>query len=128
MQLGPPILGWQLFQASATNIITTPSTTDVVMPGMTITPGPGDYLVWFSVVLGGTLAGSISYASVYANAVKIAHTERRHDVLLANTGSGIAINCLVQGLAAGQAIDVRWRTTAGSAAALQRTLNLLRGG
>lgn len=49
------------YQATATNDITTSSTTDVVATGMTLTPPAGTYLVWFS--------GSVSTS--YQNASEI---------------------------------------------------------
>ena len=41
-------------QAENTNSITTTSATDVLMTGMTLTPAPGTYLVWFSTTLTST--------------------------------------------------------------------------
>ena len=54
------------------------SATDVLVPGMTLTPGAGDYLVWFSgsIENSDTAGNETSYVSLYVAGTQEAHTER----------------------------------------------------
>ena len=111
-------------QVTATADATTTSTTDVALAGMSITPGAGDYLIWFSGSMEGTLANSTQYASVYVNGAQLSHSERRvfTEGSIPNTSFPVANHAYVTGVGAGQAIDIRWRTTGGTATMHQRTL------
>ena len=64
-------------QVSATADTTTTGTTDVAVSGMTVTPGAGDYLVWFSGSVEGIAGGSTQNVSLYVNGVQLAHGERQ---------------------------------------------------
>src|SRR3989344_3007957 len=55
-----------ILEASATAATTTTSTTDVVMTGMTLTPGAGDYLVVFSTSVKSAAAANI-FVSIYVS-------------------------------------------------------------
>jgi len=113
-----------IVSASSTAAATTTSSTDVVMDGMTVTPGAGDYLVAFSTTVGSSSVGTI-YASIYVNGVKQAHTERQQYQEGSIVGSYEPM--MTYGhvtVGAGQTVDIRWRRTAGTATAQARTLNL----
>jgi hypothetical protein len=110
-------------QVSATADTTTTSTSDVLIDSMTITPGAGDYHIWFS----GSVecnATSYQYVSLYVNGVQEAHTERqiRTEGSIPDNPFVVATHARVTGVTAGQAIEVRWRTTAGTATIHERTL------
>ena len=111
-------------QASETTNDTTASASDVLVSGMTITPGAGDYHVWFSGSVEGTATNSTQFVSLYVNGAQLPHTER--EVLtegsILNTSFPVATHALVTGVLAGQAIEVRWRTTAPTATMHERTL------
>jgi hypothetical protein len=111
-------------QVTATADATTTSASDVGLSGMSITPGAGDYLIWFSGSMEGSLATSTQYASIYVNGAQLAHTERRAftEGSIPNTSFPVAAHAYVTGVGAGQAIEVRWRTTGGTATMHQRTL------
>ncbi|OGO71295.1 MAG: hypothetical protein A2Z37_15345 [Chloroflexi bacterium RBG_19FT_COMBO_62_14] len=111
-------------QVTATTDATTTSTTFVALAGMSITPGAGDYLIWFSGSMEGSLATSTQYASIYVNGVQLSHSERRvfTEGSIPNTSFPVANHAYVTGVGAGQAIDIRWRTTGGTATMHQRTL------
>src|SRR3989344_1573515 len=113
-----------LREASATAATTTTSTTDVVMTGMTLTPGAGDYLVVFSTSVK-TAAAATVFVSIYVNGAPQAHTERRHfqEGSIAGFEEPLMTYAHVSVLA-GQVVDIRWRTSASTATALARTLNL----
>jgi hypothetical protein len=105
---------------NAAGTITTASTTDVVVTGMTITPGAGTYLAMFSTD-GSNSLGSNSIVSIYHNAVQVANSERT----FAFTIDTIVTDAICT-VAAGQAIDVRWRASANTASMGNRILTLIR--
>lgn len=118
-------------EVSDTANATTTSGTDAVLTGMTVTPGAGTFLVWFSSSITSNNAGaSISY-SYYVNGVQKSDSVRKISpfdggTLSATTARGdTSLNGLIT-VTAGQAIDVRWSTSGGTATAGPRTLNYLR--
>ena len=102
-------------QATATNDISTTSTSDTLMTNMSVTPGTaGDYIVYFGTSLYGD-AGAIATFSIYVNGVKQAHTERE----LFCEGS-IPDTEYIYGVVAGvnlssdtDTIEIRWRDQGG---------------
>lgn len=65
------------YQATATDDITTSSTTDVVATGMTLTPPAGTYLVWFSGSFNNT--NDVTFVSIYSNGVQSQSSEERNE-------------------------------------------------
>jgi hypothetical protein len=130
----------QIFQVSATANATTTSTTDVLLTGMTITPGAGSYLVWFS---GSGNADSASsgtieslFISIYvgpaATPTQQAHTERRYDQEESvdnSAGVPFATQAYITGVGATDVIQIRWRRSAANlttnATFHQRTLTIM---
>jgi hypothetical protein len=110
-------------QVTATADATTTSASDVALSGMSITPGAGDYLIWFSGSMESS-ATSTQYASIYVNGAQLGHSERRvfTEGSIPSTSFPVATHAYVTGVGAGQAIEVRWRTTGGTATMHQRTL------
>lgn len=132
----PTALNLQDGEASATASTSTTSGTDVLMDSMTLTPSAGTYLVWFSTSLQSNNNNSVVFVSIYAGGSQVAHTQRqarpRVNAAAGLGGSanvdidtGIATNGKVT-VNGSQAIEIRWRRTAGTATALQRTLNILK--
>jgi hypothetical protein len=111
-------------QVSATANDTTTSASDVLVASMTITPGAGNYRVWFSSSFEGSSSGSREYVSLYVNGVQLAHTEREifQESSIPGTSFNVATHAYITGVQASQAIEVRWRTTAGTATMHERTL------
>lgn len=112
---------------SSTTTITTSSTTDVVMTGMTLTPGAGDYIVMFS--------GSISVnsatdretrVSIYVNGTIVADSVRRQFTTTTDEPENVHTITRVTGVADGQAIDVRWAVDANTVSVFSRTLTLIK--
>lgn len=119
-------------EVSATADTTTTSATDVQLGSMTITPPAGKYLVFFSTSVRCSSNGAIVTSSTYSGGVQVAHSERQtipfiQGVIVGNTTTDqvLASNCrtTVDGT---QAIETRWRTSAGTATAHERTMNILR--
>ena len=106
-----PETGSAPLQASATTDTTTTSATDVAVAGMTLTPGAGDYLVWFSGSIENNVTGSneTDYVSLYVNGVQVAHTEREvtSDGSLENMSIPVGFEARVTGVGAADAIEVR---------------------
>jgi len=113
-------------QANATGDITTTSGSDVVASGMTLTPGAGDYLVWFSGSIEASGGNTTQNVSIYVNGVKAAHTEREifTEESIPNSSFPVATHLYVTGVGAGDTIDVRWRTSSGTATMHERTLTV----
>lgn len=115
-------------EASVATTTTTTSATDVLMNSMTITPPAGTYLAMFSSTLESSNNSSTIFASIYAGGVKNNNSERftqpRVNAFLdipnvLSTQAEVTVN-------GAQAIEVRWRRTAGTATANARSLNLTR--
>ena len=120
-----PITLADVSQASAT--ADTPgetSPTDVLVPDMTLTPGAGDYLVWFSGSLVADTGDSTQHVSLYVNGSQVAHTERQSvlESSIVNTPLPVGFQAKVTGVGALDDIEVMWRTSAGTATMHQRTL------
>lgn len=110
-----------IIQATATTDVTTTSLTDVVVTGMTITPGAGDYLVFFTGSVENTNSNKQGPISIYSNGVQIAASVIQ--ILSAgNLANSVSTNAYITGLAAGQTIDVRWKVLANTGTFHQRTL------
>ncbi len=119
-----------LREASATDSPTSTSTTYEVIPGMTLTPGGGDYLAWFSASINGdgSLPGDI-FIALFVNGVIVPHTERQLH-FDSSWDAGVFMfsgtHALVQPTD-GQVVDVRWfASSLTTMTVLQRTLNLIK--
>lgn len=108
-----------------TGTITTTSTTDVLATGMTLTPGAGTYIVWWTGSVTNSNNNGSDFMSVYANGVQAASSERTYN--RANTSTTNSFACMARvTVAAGQTIEGRWRVSTGTGTMLQRSLVLLR--
>lgn len=112
--------------------LTTTSLTDVVVTGMTITPAAGSYLVLFSTFLRHSNGNATINMSIYVGGVQVATSNRQAipfvGALSAITQSmPLAINewITVDGT---QAIDVRWKTSTGTATAGAGTFTIVKLG
>jgi hypothetical protein len=113
-------------EKSATTDDTTTSATDVLVNGMTITPGAGNYYIWFSGSVESS-ATSYQYVSLYVNGSQLTHTERQiyTESSINDTSFPVATHARRLNVLDGQAIEVRWRTTGGTATMHERTLVVL---
>jgi hypothetical protein len=108
---------------TGTSTLTTTSTTDVVLgTPLTITPGAGDYLVFFTGVVSNSNAGKGVIMSIYVNGSKLPATEIQATSGAANDKNTIASNAYITGLGAGQAIEMRWKAESNTASITNRTL------
>ena len=113
-------------QVSGTTDTTTTSAADVAVSGMSITPGAGDYIVWFSGSVEGDAGGSDQFVSIYLNGAQVQHTERQihTESSIPDTSFPVAAHAYLAGVGAGHTIEVRWRTTGGTATMHERTLTV----
>lgn len=119
-------------EATATADTTTASLTDVLTTGMTLTPSAGTYIAWFDTSITNNANGGITYFSLYVGGVQVAASERRTTSLI----QGVVVGNQPQQQAVathgkvtvngGQAVEARWRASAGTSTAHQRTLTLMR--
>ncbi len=109
--------------ATGTSTLTTTSTTDVALSTpLTITPGAGDYLVFFTGVVSNSLGGRGVIMSIFVNGTKVAVSEILGSSGVANDKVSLATNTYVTGIGAGQAIEMRWRAESNTASITNRTL------
>lgn len=121
-------------EVSANASITTTSATDILMTGMTITPAAGTYLVLFSCSLSGANDDANITSSIYSDGTLKAGSERQ---VVANVSGGLTNPATttmsvtafaVTTVNGSQAIEGRWRRSAGTATATYRHLKVIRIG
>ena len=97
-----------------------------VATGLSITPGAGTYLVWFSSSVEGS-ADAVIRVSIYAGTNRIGASERRFrsEGSIVGTPVPIATQATVT-VGASEAITVQWQTSATTASMHERTLTVLR--
>ena len=119
------VLSSEIIQSTATSSTTTTSTSDTALNSMSVTPGPGNYLVFFGTSMGSATASTIT-SSIYVNGSQVASSIRslyiESSYATSDTYWGMMSQTYVSNVTAGQTIEVDWKTTAGTATALQRTL------
>lgn len=116
---------------TATNTITTTSSTDALMASMTLSPAEGNYEVLFNCDVQCNNAGGAVSFSVYVNAVQVASSLLKTIPLDGGTlsiGTGRDIIFLLEDItvAAGQAVEIRWSTSGGTATTSNRKMRLMR--
>lgn len=127
-----PSIVIQNSEATATADTTTTSTTDVLISSMTLTPVAGVYLAFFSTTVDHSNQNVAVVCSLYVGGVLDADTVRG-PIPRTNAVGAITMSPTVAAQArvtvnGSQAIEARWKTSAGTATAHQRTLNILRVG
>jgi hypothetical protein len=112
-------------EANAAGDITTTSTTDVQATSMTLTPGAGTYYVTFSTDWSNGTNSTSMYANLYANGSLVTNSERQYAKGTSAMRCDLALGALVT-VAAAQAIEVKWRVSAGTGTMGNRSLFLLK--
>lgn len=112
--------------------ITTTSSTDVVMTGMTITPPAGTYLVIFSTWLTHSNGNATVTMSIYAGGVQSTNTIRTTTpfegaIGSANNGKEAGTNGIVS-VNGAQAIALEWHTSTGTATAHNGAMDIVKIG
>src|SRR5690606_21764329 len=97
-----------------------------------LTPAAGIYLAIFSTSLDNSSNNANVIVSLYVGGSQIAHTERQATPQIQGgitPSLNISIPVSTQGIVTvngSQAVEVRWRRTAGTATAHERTLTLIK--
>jgi phage-related tail fiber protein len=112
-------------QVTNTNTHTSSSGTYALLDSQTATPGAGNYMVWFSTNVSHSASNGIVYISIFSNGVQIAESERKL-VLTDQKQQGQVVpletHTYISGLGAGQAIEVKWKTSGATASCYNKTL------
>jgi hypothetical protein len=110
-------------QITGTNTLTTTSTTPVPLSTpMIVTPGAGDYMVYFNASVSNSNSGKGTIMCIYVNGNKITSTEMQATSGVSNDKNTISINTLVSGLGAGESIEVRWKAESNTSSITNRCL------
>lgn len=107
-QLGGAVINPQLV-ASGTGIITTTSLSDVLITGLTLTPGAGTYVALFSMTASHNKSGQTIFGSIWAAGAQIAYTER--DIGGQSNNLGNLAAQAIATVADAEAIEARWRVS-----------------
>jgi hypothetical protein len=106
---------------SLTNVTT--SSTSYVSAGLSVTPGAGDYIVYFTGNVENPTKDESTYFSLFANGSQILQSER---FVTGHVKGGenfsASTMAYVTNLEAGQSIEVKWKVTASNATMHQRQL------
>ena len=104
---------------------TTTSLVDVVLQDMVISPGFGDWIVFFDGSVSNTDDRDQGTVSIYVDGTKINHSTRQSqgnkEIRLY-----VGTRAVITGLSDGQTIDVRWNVLGGTGTFHERTLTALK--
>lgn len=113
-------------QVTSVTSATSTSTTNVLMTGMSITPVAGQYTVFFSTTLKHSNNGQTIWLSIYAGGVQEVYSEHSiQSPRWVNAGYSGYTQAIVT-VDGTQAIELRWRTSSGTATALNRSIMIVR--
>jgi len=113
--------------AQATSVVTTSLAGDVLLTGMTLAPGAGNFMAWFSVQTQNSNASTSNVFTIYVGGVAVAVSTRsiRVPSVAANVEASIVV--YLPGVLALQAIEVRWSVAGvGTGTVTNRCLNVMR--
>jgi hypothetical protein len=88
---------------------------------MSLTPGAGDYIVWFTATVWNQNFNKVVSVSLYVGGVQVTHTIR--DIYKAETT--VAFQAYITGVGASDAIEVYWYVTGGIGTMERRSLTAL---
>jgi len=121
------LVGITSFYVEVAGSAATASTTDVLLTGMTLTPGAGDYLVLFNSYMSHTSNfDRQTHYTVYVNGVAVVASVRIAGTTNGDIDRPVSLIAKVTGVAGGQAVDIRWRTSNNTATTFERSLTLIK--
>ena len=103
-------------KVSAATSTNTSTTTNTLIDQMTVTPGAGDYLVFFDGLLQHDTSNRWTAIIIYVNGSPITNTERILNVAATNNWEHIGTMTYITNVGATDDIEVRWRTETGNTA------------
>jgi len=98
--------------ASGSGAISTTSLTDVLVPGLTLTPVAGTYLVVWGATISHNKSGQTAFGSIWVGGAQVAYTERQIGGQSNNLGNASSQAVVV--VNGSQAIEARWRVSSNS--------------
>lgn len=110
----------------ATAGASTSSMTDVLLTDMSLSPGAGNFLLWFSANVSNSNSAQSSIFSVYVNGVQVVGSERTRRAVATNAQTAIAMSIYVPGVLGGQLVEIHWRVTNSSGTVTNREMTLMR--
>lgn len=129
---GQLVSGITASEVNATASTTTTSATDVLIDTMTSTPVAGTYLVHFQTTLQSNTNNATFTVSIYSGGSQVTGTEMSAIPQIQggvtpslNINIPISSMCLAT-VNGSQAIEARWRRSAGTATALSRRMTIVR--
>ena len=116
---------------SANSNLTTTSTNDIVLTGMSITPVSGTYQVIGTTTFQHNTNNALAFLSIWIGAQVASSQVSATPQPQAGIGSSLNLNIPATSIAevsvnGSQAIELRWRTSAGTATSLNRVLMIQR--
>ena len=103
----------QIEEVSEVLDVVTSSLSDVLLGGMTSTPGAGNYLVFFSGEAEHDDDAGVITVSVYVGGVLVGSSISQVSLKPKNSSKCISTMAYLNGVADGQAIDITWRVNLG---------------
>lgn len=115
---------------STSGNLTTTSTTDVLMTGMTLTPPAGTYQVYFTTSVSHGSNGAMINMALYAGGVELANsqTQTTPRVAVGLNAAALTLNQSVIGevtVDGSQAIEIRWNTSTGTATSVGNRMMII---
>jgi membrane protein YqaA with SNARE-associated domain len=93
---------------------------------MSLTPGAGNYVLWFICSTFNSNSSQTNSFSVYVNGVQVTGTLQSIRVPAVNGSVIGSVMTYLTGVLAGQAVEIRWNTTGGTATATNREMILMK--
>ena len=112
--------------AQATSVATTSLPGDILMIGMSLTPGAGNFMAWFSVQTQNSNSANSNMFTIYVGGVAVAVSSRSIRVPATASNVEATIAVYLPGVLALQAIEVRWNVSGGTGTVTNRCLNVMR--
>ena len=115
---------YRVQQVSETTSADTTSLTDVLVPGMTLTPGPGSYLVNFTSSTRNSANNQTNFFSLYKGETQIASSKRK---MKRGSAQGdvvveISIRAYIENIGMNETIQIRWSVDGGTGTVFERSL------
>jgi len=116
-----------VLDAKTSGSTTTTSATDVLLPVMSLTPGAGNYVLWFVCSAFDSNSSAVISFSVYVNGAQVAGTLQSIRVPAVNGSVIASVMTYLTGVLAGQAVEIRWNNgSTGTATATNREMVLMK--
>lgn len=122
-----PVYTPSSFFAGSVLTITNVSLIDILLTGMLLIPGAGDYILIFNTTCSSGTNQSQNIFSVYVNGARVALSNKAVTMSPVNSRQDVSIVLKITGVLALQTVDIRWKVNvASTGTAYERTLTLIK--